>query len=153
MPIFHGPVISLFLFFALKNILILLAKPDSGDLPCPATALIFICFIMPHCQNVLSWYKKQMSQLMRLWYLSHRWPTKAQVSPGIRAVSPEPSLFAHMKYGSRRRGWPKIRHLTQLDGCACTFEEWVYGGGLRLWHFSSPLNSFFKCACAAIWWG
>ena len=26
-------------------------------------------------------------------------------------LSPEPSLFAHMKYGSRRRVRPKIRHL------------------------------------------
>ena len=39
-PIFHGPMISLLLVFALKNILILLAKPDSGELRCPATALI-----------------------------------------------------------------------------------------------------------------
>ena len=39
---------------------------------------------------------------MRLWYLSHRRPAKAQASLRIRAVSPEPSLFAHMKYGSRR---------------------------------------------------
>ena len=44
-----------------------------------------------------------MSQLMRLWYLSHRGPVKAQVSLCIHAVSPEPSLFAHMKNGSRRR--------------------------------------------------
>ena len=42
--------------------------------------------------------------------------------------SPEPSLFAHIKYGSRRRVRPKIRHLAPLDGCACVFEEWVYGG-------------------------
>ena len=28
------------LFFALKNILVLLAKPDSGELHCPVTALI-----------------------------------------------------------------------------------------------------------------
>ena len=31
------------LFFALKNILVLLAKPDSGVLRCPATALILKC--------------------------------------------------------------------------------------------------------------
>ena len=29
------------LFFALKNILVLLAQPDSSELRCPATALIF----------------------------------------------------------------------------------------------------------------
>ena len=44
------------------------------------------------------------------------------------AGSPEPSLFAHMKYGSRRRVRPKIKHLAALDDCACAFEEWVYGG-------------------------
>ena len=46
-------------------------------------------------------YYFHLSQLMRLWYLSHRRPAKAQASLRIRAVSPEPSLFAHMKYGSR----------------------------------------------------
>ena len=45
---------------------------------------------------------------MRLWYLSHRRPAKAQVSLRIPAVSPELSLFAHMKYGSRRRVRQKI---------------------------------------------
>ena len=44
------------------------------------------------------------------------------------AFSPEPSLFAHMKYGSRWRVWPDIRHLALLDGCICTFVGWVYGG-------------------------
>ena len=37
-----------------------------------------------------------LSYLMRLWYLSHRRPVKAQVSLCICAVSPEPLLFAHM---------------------------------------------------------
>ena len=31
----------LFLIFALKNILVLLAKHNSGELRCPGTALIF----------------------------------------------------------------------------------------------------------------
>ena len=44
------------------------------------------------------------------------------------AGSPEPSLFAYIKNGSRRRVQPKIRHLAPLDGCACAFEEWIYGG-------------------------
>ena len=43
-------------------------------------------------------------------------------------VSPEPLLFTHMKYGSRRRVRPNIRHLAPMDCCACVFEEWVYGG-------------------------
>ena len=67
--------------------------------------------------------KNSMSQLMRLWYLSHRRPAEAQASLRIYAVSPEPSLFTHIQYGSRRRVRPKIRHLAQLDGRACAFEE------------------------------
>ena len=43
----------------------------------------------------------KISQLMRLWYLSHRQPAKVQASLRIRAVSQESLLFAHMKYGSR----------------------------------------------------
>ena len=69
-----------------------------------------------------------MSQLMRLWDLSHTRQAKAQASLRIRAVSPEPSLFTQMKYWSRRRARPKIRQLAPLDGCACAFEEIVYGG-------------------------
>ena len=61
---------------------------------------------------------------MRLWYLSHGRPAKTQASLRIRAVSPEPLLFAHMEYESRR--W--ARYLAPLDGCAWAFEEWVYGG-------------------------
>ena len=36
-------------------------------------------------------------------------------------------LFTHMQYGNRRRVRPNIRHLASLHGCACAFEEWVYG--------------------------
>ena len=71
---------------------------------------------------------QSMSQLMRLWYLSHRRTVKAQARLHILAVSPEPSLFAHLKHGSRRRVWPKIRHVAPVDCCACVFEDWVYGG-------------------------
>ena len=46
---------------------------------------------------------------MRIWYLSRRRPAKAQAVLRIRAVSPEPSLFAHMKYESKRRVRPKIK--------------------------------------------
>ena len=38
---------------------------------------------------------------MRLWYLSNRRQAKAQATLRIRAVSPEPSLFAHMNYGDK----------------------------------------------------
>ena len=50
-----------------------------------------------------------MSQLIRLWYLPHRRPAKGQASLRIPTVSPEPSLFAHMKIGCRQMVRPKIR--------------------------------------------
>ena len=43
-------------------------------------------------------------------------------------VSPESSLFAHKKYGSRRKVRPKNQTSTPTGWCAWTFEEWVYGG-------------------------
>ena len=71
-----------------------------------------------------------LSQLMRVWYsgLPFRRPAMAQANLRIHAVSLEPSLFAHIKYGSRQRARPKIRHLAPLYSCACAFEEWVDGG-------------------------
>ena len=86
-----------------------------------------------------AWWLSRSGQHMRLRYLSHRWPAKAQASLRICAVSPESSLFAHMKYGRSRRVRPKIRHLAQLDGCACAFEEWAYGG----WKMCHNLMSLF----------
>ena len=60
-------------------------------------------------------------------YGDYRRSAKVQASLCIRAVSPEPSLFAHIKYGRRRRVRPRIGHLAPLDGCVWAFEEWVYG--------------------------
>ena len=61
--------------------------------------------------------KNELSQPLRLWCLSHRRQATAQASLRMRAVPPEPSLFAHMKYGRRRRIPPKIRHLAPLHVC------------------------------------
>ena len=60
-----------------------------------------------------------------VWYLSHRRPVKAQASLRIRAVSPEPSLLAHMKYGHRRSVLPKFRHLASTG--------WLH---MRVWRMS-----------------
>ena len=62
----------------------------------------------------------KIRQLVRLWYLSHRRPATAQASLRIRAVSAEPSLFAYMKYGGRRR--VRSKHHT-LAGCACSLKN------------------------------
>ena len=70
------------------------------------------------CNNCVAISKQNVGQLTRSWYLSHRQPAKAECTG-----SPEPLLFVHIKYVSRRRVRPKIRHLAPLDGCACVFEE------------------------------
>ena len=53
---------------------------------------------------------------MTLWYLSHRWPEKLQVSLRICAVLPEPMVFTHMKYWNQTKkqtsspsGWLRMR--------------------------------------------
>ena len=61
------------------------------------------------------------------------------------SLAPEHSLFVHMKNVSRRRFRPKFRHLAPLYGCACAFEEWVYGGRERTiiaWHGSNVYFCF-----------
>ena len=75
------------------------------------------------CNAVMVIFITEMSQLLRLWYLLHRRKAKPQASLRIRTVSPEPSLFAHIKYGSRRSVRQKIGHLSLLYVCACAFEK------------------------------
>ena len=87
-------------------------SPRNWENPVCQILIIKVCVF-------LCWH---MSQLMRLWFLPHRRPGKAQASLHIRAILPEPSLFAHMKYGSRRRVRPKIRHLAPVD--VCTWRIW-----------------------------
>ena len=91
---------------------------------------------------------------MRLWYLSHRRPAKAQASLRIHAVSPQPSLFAHIKYGSRRRVRSKIWHLAPLDGCTMSLRKTKstvtsWGGSfLHLEMSSWSCNlMFWACQC------
>ena len=82
----------------------------------------YVCFSLAVTWNKIQDGWRNMSQLVRLWYLSHMRPAKAQASLRIRAVSPELSLFAHIKYGRRRRVRSQIRHLGLLDGCACALK-------------------------------
>ena len=69
------------------------------------TIILAKILVVYKCANGIQWVgvKVYIGQLMRLWYLSHRRTAKAQASLRIRAVSPEPSLSAHMKYRSRRK--------------------------------------------------
>ena len=60
-----------------------------------------------------------MDHVKRIWYL---WPVRAakvQASLRIRAVSPEPSLLAHISSESRGTFRQKARSLAPLNGCAC----------------------------------
>ena len=74
---------------------------------------------------------------MRLWCLSHRRP-------------------ANMKYGSRRSVRLKIRHLAPVDGCACAFEDWVYGGWKVPWFHEMArrhiLEGMELVFCDLGWW-
>ena len=86
-------------------------------------SLVAICWARPVIELSI------MSPRMKLWYLSHRRPAKAHESLRICTVLLEPSLFTHIKYGSRWRIRSKIRHLAKLDSCACAyFEECINGG-------------------------
>ena len=89
---------------------------------------VWFCICLENEANKDFWVLNEISQLMRLWYSLYRQTAKAQARLSIRAVSPEPSLFAHIKYGSRRRVWPKIRCVAPLDCYACVFEDRVYRG-------------------------
>ena len=108
-----------------KTLIRLGRRPGWFDSSLSAHSLCWFCHVAAHvtvcvceCYVFVSGipkYEMERNWASSWWNLSHRWPAKA-------------SLFAHMTYGSRWRVWPKIRNLAPLDGCACLFEEWVYGG-------------------------
>ena len=60
-----------------------------------------------HVQDICSGFRAEAKIIIEppheIMVLIARRTAKAQVRLRIRAVSPEPSLFAHIKYGSRRR--------------------------------------------------
>ena len=62
--------------------------------------------------NVQTWPYEPAHEIM---YLSHRRPAMAQASLRIHTVSPEPSLFIHIKYESKRRVQPK-NQISNLTG-------------------------------------
>ena len=60
-----------------------------------------------------------MDRVKRIWYLSPMRAAKVQASLRIRAVSPEPSLLAHISSESRGTFRQKARSLAPLNGWAC----------------------------------
>ena len=63
-----------------------------------------------------------MGRAKRICYLSPMRAAKVQASLRIRAVSPEPSLFAHTNSESRGTFSQKARSLPPLNGWACAVE-------------------------------
>ena len=63
-----------------------------------------------------------MDRVKRIWYLSPMRAAKVQASLRIRAVSPEPSLLAHISSESRGTFRQKARSLAPLSGWACAVE-------------------------------
>ena len=63
-----------------------------------------------------------MDRVKRIWYLSPMRAAKVQASLRIRAVSPEPSLLAHISSESRGTFRQKARSLAPLNGWACAVE-------------------------------
>ena len=61
----------------------------------------------------------QLDRVKRIWYLSPMRAAKVQASLRIRAVSPEPSLLAHISSESRGTFRQKARSLAPLNGWAC----------------------------------
>ena len=64
-------------------------------------------------------YIYKMGRAKRIWYLSPMRAAKVQASLRIRAVSPEPPLFAHTSSESRETFRQKARSLAPLNGWAC----------------------------------
>ena len=63
-----------------------------------------------------------LGRAKRICYLSPMRAAKVQASLRIRAVSPEPSLFAHTNSESRGTFRQKARSLAPLNGWACAVE-------------------------------
>ena len=63
--------------------------------------------------------KPHMDRVKRIWYLSPMRAAKVQANLRIRAVSPEPSLLAHISSELRGTFRQKARSLAPLNGLAC----------------------------------
>ena len=69
--------------------------------------------------HILSYIKRHLDRVKRIWYLPPMRAAKVQASLRIRAVSPEPSLLAHTSSESRGTFRQKARSLAPLNGWAC----------------------------------
>ena len=77
-----------------------------------------MCFYM-ELETCLKHPMYELGRAKRIWYLSPMRAAKVQASLRIRAVSPEPSLLAHISSESRGTFRQKARSLAPLNGWAC----------------------------------
>ena len=88
-----------------------------------------------------------MDRVKRIWYLQPMRAAKVQASLRIRAVSPEPSLLAHISSESRGTFRQKARSLAPLNGWACAvkichdgmLEDTNSLDGAQIIYFFTPL--------------
>ena len=83
-----------------------------------------------------------MSQLMRLWYLSHRRPAKAQASLRIHPVWSESSLSAWRNLGSLASHWAHIEDSDQTGRMPRLI--WVFAGHKLILLVLSCRGSYFE---------
>ena len=75
--------------------------------------------ILPGCVLREKIFRVDVDRDKRIWYLSPMRAAKVQASLRICAVSPEPSLLAHISSESRGTFRQKARSLVPLNGWAC----------------------------------
>ena len=94
-----------------------------------------------------------MDRVKRIWYLSPKRAAKVQASLRMRAVSPEPPLFAHTSSESRGTFRQKARSLAPLNGWACAvkichdgmLEDTNSLDATQIVDYASPPTSFAIC--------
>ena len=99
-----------------------------------------------------------MGRVKRIWYLSPMRAAKVQASLRIRAVSPEPSLLAHISSDSRGTFRQKVRSLAPLNGWAGAVEichdgmledtNSLDGAQMRYWCYETPTDSPSLTCCS-----
>ena len=118
------------------------------------------CIIKASSSHFSSSWKATIWTVMRKPAFCHMWTTKVQISLPIRAIWSAPLLLAvwiveylQFLYWNFRFLW-LCRPVCVYPGCKPRFshDEAHLSHLMRLLHFSSSLNSFFKRMCAAIQW-
>ena len=106
----------------------------------------------------------RQSSILCIWTSStYCWAEKAQMSPPVQAVSPEPPLLTYIKYWSKWSLRLNIGPLAPLGSCSCMFKVWpnllswsIYFPYLLwefcfVWFFTSQSTIFQSCRNGSSW--